>query len=153
MNIRDAMTALMTLQKGLTITDPAKVVIAQVYSPAPEPKAALQATCFTNSWERELLELSGDAARSQMWEVTAQLFVAGPVSPQAHDIAAALVAVYDTALHAALTLKDANGNATVTTHNHRSVRQALFIDTYGHDWAGFEHVIELEMRDVVTITA
>jgi hypothetical protein len=148
MNIADAITKLIVIQKALTISDPSSQTVKKAWNYFPPSSAALpEIPAWTNSWD--LLRVERHIGLRIQWYTVHMQFFAGPVEAEAEvfaDIATSFMASLVTDLDADVTL-----GQSVTNHFLRGGSPTLAIlERAGKGYIGLDLFLDLEMKDAVT---
>lgn len=144
MDIRTAMGGLVTLEAGLTISDPLNLAIRRAYPYFPDRRSVLPDTpCWTNGWTLTRIDDGFADNRRQFYTVNAQLFILDADMGRAAEIATA----FHVALIDALDADDTLGG-TVTNVDLRGGDPTLaLLEWAGQGYVGLNLYFDLELFD------
>lgn len=147
MSIRDVLTALVAIQKGIAISDPISTRVKEAYRLAPSREVALTTPCFINAWSLIRLErrLSGGVLR-HFYTVRSQLFVTDADLDRGADIASALGVAYITAINSNITL---NGTASTSLLRGGDPTCAL-LEWAAKPYPGLDLFLDIELNEGVS---
>jgi flagellar capping protein FliD len=144
-DIRTALTNLVTLQEGLSITAPVSSSIKRAYKYTPPMSSALPDTpCFLNTWSLTNQELDV-SLRVLSYTIRMQLIVHDSDQDQAADIASSYMNAIITAQNADVTL-----NGSVTQCELRGSDPTLGVLNWaGVDYIGLDLLLDVTISDAV----
>jgi len=146
MDIRSALTQLIAVQDGLSITDPIVASIEKAWTyMIPQNSIAPDTPCWMNTWRMDREE-RGSSVRRQFYTINMQLLVRDADQERAADIATAFHVALVTALDGNLTL-----SGSVKTQTLRGGDPTLFVvDRGGLAFIGLDEFLDLELWDAAT---
>lgn len=150
MKIRDVIGALVTLQSGLSITDPEVVAIAKAYNYFPPQEMTLTDTpCWANEYKLVGIERS-PSRFAQEYIIHSQLFVQNADDERAADIATEFLAEYLDALNQNVTLETSPGNPTCVQAFPAGGDPTLaLLDRAGIKFIGLDMLLYVQLSDAI----
>ena len=147
-DIRTALTNLVTLQEGLSITAPVSSSIKRAYKYTPPQSSSLPDTpCVLNTWSLTSQELD-ISLRILFYTIRMQLIVHDSDQDRAADIASSYMNAIITAQNADVTLDGAVNQSIL-----RGSDPTLGVLSWaGVDYIGLDLLLDIELKAAVSIT-
>ena len=147
-DIRTALTNLVTLQEGLSITAPVSSSIKRAYKYTPPMSSALPDTpCFLNTWTLTSQELD-ISLRILFYTIRMQLIVHDSDQDRAADIASSYMNAIITAQNADVTL-DGAVNQSILRGSDPTLG---VLSGAGVEFVGLDLLLDIELKAAVSIT-
>ena len=155
MDIRSAMTELVKVEEGISITEPVTARIAKAYKWFPPQGVSIAANlpAFTNDMTLTSQEIGTSGYQTLIYTVHAQLYVGEGDQDILADMAASFLTAFLTAMNLKSSLNDEDGVSTVTDHTIRGGNPTLVsLNRANRPYTGLDLFIDLRMHQAVTIS-
>jgi hypothetical protein len=146
-SIRDALTQITTIQKGLRISDPVVAQVKEAYKLPPPRSTALNTPCWINAWTLSRLErrLTGGVVR-HFYTIHCQLLVEDADLDRGADIATALGVAFITTMNGNITV-----GGTVSTSLLRGADPTIgLLEWSGKSYPGLDLFLDCELNEGVS---
>jgi hypothetical protein len=155
MDIRSAMTELVKVEEGLSITEPLTSKISKVCKWFPPQGVSIAANlpAWTNDMTLTSHVLGVSGQQTLVYTVHAQLYVGEGDQDVLADMAASYLTAFITAMNLKSSLNDPAGAATVTDHTIRGGNPTLVsLSRANRAFTGLDLFIDLRMIQGVTVS-